>query len=204
MPASKVLFLGAHDSPLIDWLRAQEGRVIPQTGKVEPRFVQQLGCDFLISYGYRYLLGNDILDLFPNRAINLHISYLPWNRGADPNFWSFVDNTPKGVTIHHLDSGLDTGDIIVQEEMEFDVAKDTLVSSYEKLHAEIQDLFKRYWPQIKSETAPRTKQPGGGSSHKTSDKEALSHLLTDGWNTNISVLGEYAASTAGKARAGDR
>lgn len=46
--------------------------------------------------------------------MNLHISYLPWNKGADPNFWSCIDGTPAGVTLHHIDAGVDTGDIIAQ------------------------------------------------------------------------------------------
>jgi len=42
-------------------------------------------ADFIISYGYRHLLPQEVIDEFPGRAINLHISMLPWNRGADPN-----------------------------------------------------------------------------------------------------------------------
>ena len=38
----------------------------------------------------------------------MHISYLPFNRGAHPNYWSFKDNSPKGVTIHFIDNGIDT------------------------------------------------------------------------------------------------
>lgn len=193
MSDNKVLFLGPEDSPLIDWLREQNEQVIQRTSRISPQLVERLGCAFLVSYGYRHVIGETTHTLFPNRAINLHISYLPWNRGADPNLWSFIEDTPKGVTIHHLDRGLDTGDIIAQEELAFDIDEDTLATSYEKLHGAIQNLFKQYWPAIKNGTAPRHKQVGRGSSHRSKDKEALSHLLTDGWNTKISVFYEYAA-----------
>ena len=136
-----------------------------------------------------------ILDIFPCKAINLHISYLPWNRGADPNFWSFVEDTPKGITIHYLDEGVDTGDIIVQEEIKFDSDRETLATSYEKLQAAIQNLFKQNWPNIKNEKCQGQKQVGKGSTHKVRDKEGLSHLLTAGWSTPVSVLEEYAAET---------
>lgn len=53
-------------------------------------------------------------------VLNLHISYLPWNRGANPNFWSFVENTKKGVTIHEIDEKLDKGKILLRKELEFD------------------------------------------------------------------------------------
>ncbi len=150
----------------------------------------------MVSYGYRHIIRKNILDIFQGKAINLHISYLPWNRGADPNFWSFVEDTPKGVTIHYLDEGVDTGDIIYQKEMEFDLSRETLATSYEKLQAEIQDLFKKNWLNIKSVNNQRRKQVGKGSAHKIKDKEALSHLLTDGWDTPVSVLYQYGRSSA--------
>ena len=51
------------------------------------------------------------------------MSYLPYNRGAHPNFWSFVNNTVKGVTIHEIDQGIDTGKIILQKSIKFDLKK---------------------------------------------------------------------------------
>ena len=55
------------------------------------------------------------------KIINLHISYLPYNKGAHPNFWSFADNTPSGVTIHEVNENLDSGNIIFQKKIEFDI-----------------------------------------------------------------------------------
>jgi len=133
----KILFLGAPDSPVFLWLKQQGEDVHSTLDKITVDYVLENKFNFLISYGYRYVLKKEILDLFPNRAINLHISYLPYNRGSDPNFWSFIDGTPKGVTIHYLDEGVDTGDIIVQKEVVFDsLETETLASSYQKLHTE--------------------------------------------------------------------
>ena len=64
--------------------------------------------DFIISYGYRHILKKDLIEMFPRKIANLHISLLPWNRGADPNLWSFLEDTPKGVTIHYIDCSVDT------------------------------------------------------------------------------------------------
>jgi methionyl-tRNA formyltransferase len=193
MAHEKILFLGSEDSPLITWLREQGEQVIQTADKLSVEDVAEQGYSFLVCYGYRHILRKDILDLFPDRAINLHISYLPWNRGADPNFWSFIENTPKGVTIHYLDEGVDTGDIIVQEKVEFDSDRETLAISYEKLQVAIQELFKKNWRNIKSGNYRRQRQVGKGSTHKVKDKASLSHLLIDGWNTPVSVLEEYAA-----------
>lgn len=195
MTQEKILFLGPEDSPLIPWLQEQGEEVIQTSDRLSAQEVSEQGYSFLVSYGYRHILRKDILDIFPSRAINLHISLLPWNRGADPNFWSFVEDTPKGVTIHYLDEGVDTGDIIAQQEIEFDSDRETLATSYEKLQATMQDLFKRNWLNIKNGNCQRQKQIGNGSTHKVKDKEGLSHLLTDRWNTPVSLLEEYAAET---------
>ena len=196
MLEKNILFLGDKESPLLEWLINSGESVIQTSEKITPEFVSSNSIGFIVSYGYRYILRKNILDLFPNNAINLHISYLPWNRGADPNFWSLVENTPKGVTIHYLDEGVDTGDIIAQEKVEFNTAhQETLASSYEKLQTTIQKLFIQNWQDIKSEKCKRQKQVGSGSLHKVKDKKGLSHLLTDGWNTPLSVLEEYAAET---------
>lgn len=145
----KILFLGPEDSPLINWLQEQGEEVLQTAAKLSIQFVQEQRFSFLVSYGYRHILKKEILDLFPEKAVNMHISYLPWNRGADPNFWSFVEDTPKGVTIHYLDEGVDTGDIIVQKKVEFDLERETLATSYEKLQEEIQDLFKKKLAEYK-------------------------------------------------------
>ena len=187
MPPSRILFLGP-ETPLLEWLRERGEDVFCTGDRISARFVKEQGFTILVSYGYRHILQKDILDLFPGRAINLHIAYLPWNRGADPNLWSFVENTPKGVTIHYLDEGVDTGDIIVQKEISFDPGCETLATSYEKLQTAIQDLFRRHWQEIKSGTMPGRKQAGKGTSHRARDKERVSHLLTDGWNTPVSAL----------------
>ena len=190
-----ILFLGDDKSPIFEWLKSIGESVVQTSKKITPEFINTNNVGFLVSYGYRHILKNDVLKLFPNRAINLHISYLPWNKGADPNFWSFIEDTPKGVTIHYLDEGVDTGDIIIQEKVDFNTDQETLAISYEKLQTAIQKLFKENWHDIKNEKCKRKKQVGDGSLHKVKDKKALSHLLTDGWDTSLSVLEEYAAET---------
>ena len=190
----KILFLGPSDSPVFVWLQKNGENVFSTVDKITVEYVLENGFNFLISYGYRFILRKEILDLFPNRSINMHISYLPYNRGADPNFWSFIEGTPKGVSIHYLDEGVDTGDVIVQKEVYFDsLNTETLASSYQKLQVEIQNLFFQYWDLIKSHKCNRTPQVGIGTTHIVKDKEHLLHLMEkDGWNTKLSVLVNYS------------
>ena len=187
----KILFLGPKDSELFEWLKNKNENVIGTFEKISPEFIDENNISLIISYGYRNIIKKDILEKLPDRVINLHISYLPWNRGADPNFWSFIENTPKGVTIHLIDEGIDTGDIIVQKEVNFEQQNETLKTTYQKLQKEIEELFKNNWESIKKGNFKRKKQKGKGSFHLGKDKEKLMYLLTKGWDTPVKVLEEY-------------
>jgi methionyl-tRNA formyltransferase len=188
----KVLFLGPVDSAVLDFLRSAESDVMQRADRLDEAFLDRNAADFLVSHGFRHILGSDVLNRFPRRAVNLHISYLPWNRGADPNLWSFLENTPKGVSIHYLDAGIDTGDVIAQKLVEFE-ASETLRSSYARLQAEIASLFAEHWSRIRTGSCGAAKQAGAGSFHRVADREKVAHLLTTGWDTPVSDLEKAGA-----------
>lgn len=184
----RVLFLGPQESPLREWLIERED-LLSTSDRITPAFIQENEVNYIVSYGYRHIIKENVLTLLPRAVINLHISYLPYNRGADPNFWSFIEDSPKGVTIHEVDVGLDTGPILLQQRVEFESDNETLASSYAKLHEKIQQLFINNWEKLKAGRIEGSKQVGDGSYHDLKDKEELLHLLeSDGWNTNVSKL----------------
>ena len=138
--------------------------------------------DWIISYGYRHIINQQIINASKNPIINLHISYLPFNRGAHPNYWSFKDNTPKGVTIHFIDRGIDTGPILLQKKCTF-IKSDTLSTSYLKLKSEIERLFYASFDKIIIQKIIARPQTSKGTFHKKSE-------LPDGidWNININDI----------------
>ena len=173
-----ILFLGDSESRIIPFLQSKGEHVTTTDQKITAASAQ--GFDFLISYRYRHILKRDILDLFPNRAINIHNGFLPWNKGADANLWSHVQHTPKGITIHLIDDGIDTGDILVQKEVVFTDA-DTLATSWKKLWNEAEDLFMECWLKIKNGEIEPKPQTETGTFHYAKDKECIH--LTNGWDT---------------------
>jgi len=188
----KILFLGGNNSRVLaNWLTAQGEEVTYTEKRISLNDARALNNQMIVSYNYKYILSRDILDLVEGNAINLHISYLPYNRGADPNIWSFIENTPKGVTIHYIDSGIDTGDIIVQKQIQFNEEKETLKLTYDILHREIQELFKRNWKKIKSYEIERMAQIGEGTIHLLKDRVFFEPLIKEkGWDTPIKGLRE--------------
>ena len=145
------------------------------------------GVGIVVSYGYRHILKRDALDRIGGRGVNLHISLLPWNRGADPNLWSFLEDTPKGVTIHRLEEGIDTGEIIAQREVQMR-GDDTLRTSYARLTDAVEDLFFDVWPTLRSGVWKTVPQGAGGTYHRMKDKIPYEHLLTEGWDTPVCEL----------------
>ncbi len=147
--------------------------------------VKRINPKIIISYNYKYVVGSEVINYVNGEIFNLHISFLPWNRGSSPNYWSFVENTPKGVTIHQMDKGLDTGDIIIQEEMFFDEERESFSSSYEKLNDRIVELFIQNWESIKDRTYQLKKQEGEGSYHTIKDFKKFTKGNVIDWNENI-------------------
>ena len=85
--------------------------------------------DLVISFGYRHILKKSLIKQYKAPIINLHISYLPWNRGSHPNFWSFYDNTETGVTIHLIvDDKIDAGPILYRKRVIFSKKESTFIS----------------------------------------------------------------------------
>lgn len=184
----KVLMLGTRLSPIEEIIACDGTEVMEWSEPVDVHFLEKKNFGFVVSYGYRHLITKPVLDYLPEQIINLHISYLPWNRGADPNLWSFLEDTPKGVSIHVIDNGTDTGDIIVQKEIEFLNDDETLSTTYKTLQDELIMLFRKEWKIIRDGSYKKWKQCPGGSFHKSVDKERYAHLLINGWDTPVSSL----------------
>jgi methionyl-tRNA formyltransferase len=125
--------------------------------------------DMAISFGYRHILRGDVLHNDKCPIINLHVGFLPYNRGVHPNFWSFYDGTPSGVTIHLIDEGIDTGDIIFQRHVNFDRQEKTFRQSHNRLIDEIEDLFIKNREIILSKSFTSFPQRGPGSYHEVAD-----------------------------------
>lgn len=168
---TKVLLLSNNDNAnvLAERLGGVDCDVKLFHDKITVEIVKELDPDMVVSYNYSHIVKEDVIDFLGNKIINMHVSFLPWNKGASPNIWSFIDDTPKGVTIHRLEKGLDTGKIIVQREVEFDEDKDTLSSSYQRLQEEIVDLLMENWNYIKDGNYELKEQVGSGSYHRTAD-----------------------------------
>ena len=184
-----VLVLGKIRSSLTPIIKESGCEVIESISPINVEFLQRNAIDFIVIYGYRNIIKKPVIDQLKGRIVNLHISLLPWNRGADPNLWSFLEDTPKGVTIHRVDEGLDTGDVLAQKELFFDKEFETLATTYKKLSDAIVNLFSQQWSNILHGNVQGIEQPSGGSFHLLKDKKRFEYLLAEkGWDTLVLEL----------------
>lgn len=145
----KIIFLGYSykDSKLIFFFKKNINVFTTQRLDLPPlKFLKKF--DLIISYGLRKKIPANYIKSCRGKMINLHISYLPYNKGAHPNFWSWVKNTPKGISIHFISEKIDAGDIIFQKKINFPNNNITFRKSYNILRAELDDLFIRNFNKI--------------------------------------------------------
>ena len=143
------------------------------------KWLQTLQLDMGILVWWPNIINKIIIDIPKRGIINFHPSFLPDNRGRDPYFWSLLNTTQFGVTIHKIDEGIDTGDIIVQERLNVGW-EDTAKSLYEEARTSLVSLFKRYYDDIKTDRIILTPQNlDTGSLHYRKDLNNASHINLD-------------------------
>lgn len=72
--------------------------------------------DIIISAYYRKIFPKELIDIPNLGVINIHPSLLPEYRGPVPTAWAILNGEKEfGITIHKVDSGIDTGNILVQQ-----------------------------------------------------------------------------------------
>lgn len=77
--------------------------------------IGEYNCDLLVSMSFNQIFRKDIINLTKNGIINCHAGKLPLYRGRNILNWALInDEKDFGITVHFVDEGIDTGDIILQ------------------------------------------------------------------------------------------
>ena len=149
-----------------------------------------LNVDFVVSFGYNHIIKEPYLSKFKDRMINIHTGVLPWNRGAFPNFWSWFDDTPKGVSIHLIEKKLDGGGLLAQIIAPEWSSDATLRSTYETLLYYSGILFGAYWARLRKQSWKTLDLEEVGSFHTTAETEKWLRKLPLGWETPVAFVEE--------------
>ena len=83
-----------------------------------------MNLDFIFSFQYDQIISQEVINSAKLGAINLHFSPLPKYRGVSPIAWALINGEKEyGVTLHFMDPGIDTGDIISQSKFNIESIK---------------------------------------------------------------------------------
>ncbi|MBU4451087.1 MAG: hypothetical protein KKE35_07330 [Actinobacteria bacterium] len=89
--------------------------------------------DVIVVCGYQFYIPDEILKIPPLGIINFHSSLLPRHAGMHPVFWTIWYGDKKtGMTVHFMDEGIDTGDIIFKTEVDVKLG-DTVELLYDRI-----------------------------------------------------------------------
>ena len=126
-----------------------------------------------------HIIRPPLLDLPKLGFINTHPSLLPHNRGKHYNFWAIVEEAPFGVSLHRVDSGVDSGDIVAQKQIEYDWC-DNGGTLYHKAQKEMVTLFRETYPSLRNGQLQRRPQDlRSGSLHKAAELHPASRIELD-------------------------
>ena len=101
------------------------------------------GVELVCLAGFMRLVKRPLLDAFPERIINIHPALLPAYPGLEAWKQAFDAGVSEtGASVHHVDEGMDTGPVILQEKVPV-LTSDTV----ESLHARIQEAEHRIYPE---------------------------------------------------------
>ena len=120
--------------------------------------IKELKPDLMCVVAYGKILPKEILDIPEKGAINVHASLLPKYRGAAPIQWSIINgDKTTGVTTMYMDTGMDTGDMILQQETEIK-ENETTGELWDRLSIIGANLLVKTLKKIEDNTAPRIPQ----------------------------------------------
>lgn len=133
--------------------------------------VKKLNPDLICVVAYGKILPQELLDIPKYECVNVHGSLLPEYRGAAPIQWAVLNGDKKtGVTTMFMNAGMDTGDMILKEEVEIG-DDETTGELWDRLKMIGANLLIKTVKEIENGTATRTKQPEEGTMAPMLSKE---------------------------------
>jgi len=167
------------------WVRRNNIKSMISANINEEQTVEQIRAanpDLIVSVSMNQIVKKEILDLPPKRCINVHCAPLPHYGGMSPYVWALANNEDhSAATIHYMDEGLDTGDIIVQEKVDV-VKNDSAFALFYRCCRRAGQLLLKVVDDIESGTVASYKQDLSQKTYFSwPTKECVKNLRKNGY-----------------------
>jgi methionyl-tRNA formyltransferase len=141
------------------------------------------------------LIPKHVINAASVGVVNFHPSLLPYNRGKHYNFWTLVEDTPFGVSLHFVDEGIDSGDILFQAPIS-KTWEDTGGTLFYKAREAILSLFKlKYLDIVEGRYIPTQQDLGRSRLHYAKELDKASEIQLDKTYTGRELLNLLRART---------
>ncbi len=127
--------------------------------------IREIAPDVLLSNNFHQILSKEVLGIPKIGSINVHPGILPLYRGLLPHFWAMIRGEKRlGVTLHEIDEGVDTGNII--SEKRFLLKKgESFYMAWKKTGVIGAELLKKYFEKLRFKKPIFKKKPSQKPSH---------------------------------------
>jgi methionyl-tRNA formyltransferase len=135
------------------WHVTHQAGLTPLVFSSSPQFLEcinssQIKFDVGLLLWWPHIIKAPLISIPAHGFINTHPSFLPYNRGKHYNFWALVEEAPFGVSLHFINEGIDTGDVIAQRRIYYDW-EDNGASLYSKAQENMIEILKETYPKIR-------------------------------------------------------
>ena len=145
-PGARILQLGRQFGARSESIQptTPRGRLDAQTEQKFVDVLREVNVDLVVLAGFMRIVGPVFLAAYPRRIINVHPSLLPKHRGSDAAAQALAAGDKiTGCTVHYIDEGVDTGEIIAQREVPVEPG-----DTAESLQARIQAAEHELLPEV--------------------------------------------------------
>jgi len=177
-----IVFLGMNEAgqEVLQWLKKDKTDVEVKKvikNKEQIKQIEKIRPDLVVSSGFKHIIPKELINIPEKGIVNLHPSYLPYNRGAHPYIWPLINDTPAGVSIHFMTESLDQGPIIARKKVDKKPI-DNSKTLRDRLMREQAELFKQSWEKI-LEGKAKSQDIEKGSVNRKKDLDDISNLDLD-------------------------
>jgi len=183
---SSYLWAQRNNIPRVVSSNINNREVVEQIKAVKP--------DLIVSVSMNQIVKKQVLEMAPKRCINVHCAPLPRYGGMSPYIWALANNEDySAVTIHYMDEGLDTGDIIVQEKVAV-ANKDSAFALFYRCCLQAAELLIKVVDEIEAGTVTSYEQDLSKKTYFSwPTKECVKQLHKNGYH--LAKMADFAKAT---------
>ncbi|WP_414837759.1 formyltransferase family protein [Candidatus Nanosalina sp. VS9-1] len=178
----EAVFLGLNEAgeEVYEWLNHREDVDVLAllTEEEQLSLIEELRPDIVISSGFEHKVPKEIIEVPEKGVVNLHPSFLPYNRGSHPYIWPIIDGTPAGVSVHYMNEEIDEGPIIDRMKIRKRPDDDSR-SLRQRLMKAQADIFVENWERIKEGPETVDQSPEDGTTHFRRELDEASRIDTE-------------------------